>query len=369
MHLEPIELAIVSPELADRVAIPAYDNLTGRERASLADDEPLSFLHAIGMGPDPIPAALAGLARVRSAFDEPRTRAFVYRLQQGASLQTGVVCGIPFDQLDLVKPHESISPRRVEALVEYTEQVGVVSSPVAVAYRHTEAMEALLTSTTASMPSHDFVSQDGLRQTVWEISAEAVAIAGVSVDAVYITDGHHRVASLKSYAERNGVQPALLAVLFAHDDLTVAAFNRILLRVDPAGVQQLLADLEAELTPLERPAPGEVIVLFDHQRWLLRLPPAGSGSVASSLDSARLDEHLIIPLAGSAVPGGNIVAVPGPVVIDADQVAEGNGVAFILADPTIDQMMAVADAAENMPAKSTYFSPKPRSGVFLRYFG
>ncbi len=62
------------------------------------------------------------------------------------------------------------------------------------------------------------------------------------------------------------------------------------------------------------------------------------------------------------------MAVPGPVSIDEEQVVAGGGAAFLLADPTIDQMMAVADAGENMPAKSTYFSPKPRSGVFLRDF-
>lgn len=369
MHLEPINVSLVRPELAERVAIPAYDNMTGRERAELAEQEPLSFLHAIGIGPSPISAALEGLARVRSAFDQPRLRAFVYRLQQGLSLQTGVVCGIPFDQLGLVKPHESTSPARVDALVEYTEQVGVVSSPVAVAYRHTEAMEALLAVTTASIPSHDFLSQDGLRQTVWEITGEAVAIAGVSIDAVYITDGHHRVASLKAYAQRNGTTPALLSVLFAHDDLRVAAFNRILLRVDPSDVRRALDGLGAEPTQIERPAPGETIVLFERERWLVRLPPAALDSPAARLDSARLDEHVIVPLVGSAVPGGNIVAVPGPVSIEEEQVAAGGGAAFLLADPSIDQMMAVADAGENMPAKSTYFSPKPRSGVFLRDFG
>ena len=138
--------------------------------------------------------------------------------------------------------------------------------------------------------------------------------------------------------------------------------------MDASKVRAILRVLGAELTELERPAPGEIIALFEKQRWMVRLPAAGVDSPAARLDSARLDEHVIVPLLGSAVPGGNIVAVPGPVHIDAEQVAESQGVAFVLADPTIDQMMAVADAGENMPAKSTYFSPKPRSGLFLRSF-
>ena len=41
----------------------------------------------------------------------------------------------------------------------------------------------------------------------------------------------------------------------------------------------------------------------------------------------------------------------------------------MLAPPTCAQIMEVADRGEVMEAKSTYFDPKPRSGVFLRFPG
>ena len=34
--------------------------------------------------------------------------------------------------------------------------------------------------------------------------------------------------------------------------------------------------------------------------------------------------------------------------------------------PTFDQFVEVANRHEQMPAKATYFDPKPQSGLFLR---
>jgi uncharacterized protein (DUF1015 family) len=38
---------------------------------------------------------------------------------------------------------------------------------------------------------------------------------------------------------------------------------------------------------------------------------------------------------------------------------------FLLAAPTHDELMDIAERGEVMPPKSTYIEPKPRAGVFL----
>ena len=40
-------------------------------------------------------------------------------------------------------------------------------------------------------------------------------------------------------------------------------------------------------------------------------------------------------------------------------------VAFSMYPTQVDQMMAIADAGEIMPPKSTWFEPKLRSGLFI----
>jgi uncharacterized protein (DUF1015 family) len=44
-------------------------------------------------------------------------------------------------------------------------------------------------------------------------------------------------------------------------------------------------------------------------------------------------------------------------------------VGLVLHPTAIDDLMAVAAAGELMPPKSSYFAPKPRSGVLLRILG
>ena len=44
------------------------------------------------------------------------------------------------------------------------------------------------------------------------------------------------------------------------------------------------------------------------------------------------------------------------------------GVAFSMFPTTVPQLMAIADAGQIMPPKSTWFEPKLRSGLFIHTF-
>ena len=44
-------------------------------------------------------------------------------------------------------------------------------------------------------------------------------------------------------------------------------------------------------------------------------------------------------------------------------------VGFIMHPTSIEELMAVADARQLMPPKSSYVAPKPCAGVFLRILG
>ena len=86
-------------------------------------------------------------------------------------------------------------------------------------------------------------------------------------------------------------------------------------------------------------------------------PPGARGLDVSLLHDCVLDR---LP------PGTGVEPTREPVdalvaACDAD-----GGVLFALAAPTLDTLTAIADAGEVVPAKSTFFSPKPGSGIFLR---
>mgnify|MGYP003312191445 FL=1 len=50
------------------------------------------------------------------------------------------------------------------------------------------------------------------------------------------------------------------------------------------------------------------------------------------------------------------------------RLSEGWQVAFACFPPSMSALMAVADLGRVMPAKSTCFDPKVRSGIFLRFY-
>ena len=63
--------------------------------------------------------------------------------------------------------------------------------------------------------------------------------------------------------------------------------------------------------------------------------------------------------------------VPAPNGIDevVRRCDEDGRIGFVMYATSIEELMAVADANELMPPKSSYVAPKPRSGIFLRVLG
>ena len=104
---------------------------------------------------------------------------------------------------------------------------------------------------------------------------------------------------------------------------------------------------------------------------LNRVPAVGADPVAR-LDVSVLQDRLLAPLLGIDDPrtskrvdfvGG--IRGPGELVKRVD--TEG-GVAFSMFPTTVAQLMAIADAGQIMPPKSTWFEPKLRSGLFTHTF-
>jgi uncharacterized protein (DUF1015 family) len=91
-----------------------------------------------------------------------------------------------------------------------------------------------------------------------------------------------------------------------------------------------------------------------------------------SLDVSILQNHVLAPILGIDDPRTNqrirfVGGIRGLGELEK-MVAEGqSAVAFSLFPTGIDQLMAVADAGKVMPPKSTWFEPKPRSGLAVHF--
>jgi uncharacterized protein (DUF1015 family) len=216
---------------------------------------------------------------------------------------------------------------------------------------------------------------------LWQVRQPGVLQAiseAVSSAPVLIADGHHRFETSVAYRDERrevdgpgGNYDATLAyvVELADEQLTVLPIHRLL-----AGLPDGL-DLPAALSPwfdvfedgagddAGLPArmvdAGALCLVTAEGRWLLRPRPEAM-EAARDLDSSRLD----VALAGLPTHELSYQHGVGNVV---DAVESGQASAGVLLRPaTVDQITAIAHGGERMPPKTTFFHPKPRTGMVFR---
>ena len=150
-------------------------------------------------------------------------------------------------------------------------------------------------------------------------------------------------------------------------------FHRRVVGPLPMSADELLSRLRELVTVEEvsvQPAERGVFGLYVGGRWYRLVPPEREKVAGvESLDVSRPHHLLLEPVFGfgeAGDPGLEFVSDAVPVDELTRRVDDDGGAAFTLMPPTFDQFVEVADRHEQMPAKATYFDPKPQSGLFLR---
>jgi uncharacterized protein (DUF1015 family) len=218
--------------------------------------------------------------------------------------------------------------------------------------------------------------------------AKAFVDAFGQVPVSYVADGHHRTASaVRVGRERREANPAhtgneeynwFLAVLFPASQLQILPYNRAVKDLNGHSKEAFLEAVGRtfKLTPNGSPTPqrpGEVRMYLDKQWYDLAWQPATDADPISQLDVTGLQDRLLAPLLGIDDPRtskridfiGGIRGTDELVkLVDSGKAA----VAFSMYPTTVEQLMAIADANQIMPPKSTWFEPKLRSGLFIHTF-
>lgn len=384
------------PEAAAAVVSPAYDALSSAQRKRFRDDHPDSYLHVTRSAEDEPDADTVDnttlVARGRAALESLVAKElfvshgapafYVYRLVEGAHAQCGLVCEIPSDHLDRVaRPHEATRPDRTALLAEHFRVVRAASSPVACAVRDDGGLERELDSATTAEPILDIAGDDGLQQTVWRIDdpeATERLISRLDEEQLFIIDGHHRSAAVQQI-RREGVTLPVLTAIFPEQSLRLVGFHRLLRLAESMTPEQLLDRIRRRFRlestpPLTTVAPGTIAIVVGDRWYLVHFderPVAGDAVVRlGSLDPVVLDREILRSIVARDAGEVDITYTPDiepfPVIVEA---AHARGRLPIFVPPvSIEDMMAVAEGGVIMPAKSTYFTPKVRSGVFLRRF-
>lgn len=408
--VKPFAALRPTKEYAEGCAALPYDVMSSDEARKEVEGKPYSFLHidkaeidldrSVGLYDDRVyEKAAENLARfeAQGVYAQDTDRKFYfYRLVMNGRAQTGIVgCASIDDYLEnRIKKHELTRADKELDRIRHVDTCAAQTGPIFLAYKESEALDALIEAETQGEPLYDFVSDDGVRHTVWKSSSaatdEAIEAAFAAIDGLYIADGHHRAASaVKAGLKRRGQNAAytgdeefnfFLSVIFPAKQLCILDYNRLLADLGGRTVDGFLRAVEESLGAVSlydggcpyRPESAHAAGLFVGGKWYRvkfhdRLLHAEKPS--ERLDCAILQKHFLAPVLGIDDPRTSkridfVGGIRGLAYLEK-RCGEDMAAAIVMYPTSMDELTAVADAGEIMPPKSTWFEPKLRSGIFI----
>lgn len=394
-----------APDRASEVACVPYDVVDRDEAAELARGNPHSLLHVdraeIDLPPETDPHSAAVYEKARQSFvalqrdgtliRESEPCIYLYQQRMGAHVQTGVaaVCHIEDYENNIIKKHEKTRRDKED---DRTRLIGALSAdtgPVFLTYRDDAAIDKHVALAQREAPLYDFRAPDGIQHTVWRVAGGNEFVRAFrEIPTAYVADGHHRTASAARVGrERRETNPRhmgteeynwFLAVLFPATQLQILAYNRAVKDLNGRSKEEFLREVRRAfaLRGSTSPEPrrhGEIGMYLDGTWSTLEWAPKKDADAIGQLDVTALQEQLLAPVLGIDDPrtSKRIEFVGGirgtnelERLVDSGRAA----VAFSLYPTTVQQLMAIADANQIMPPKSTWFEPKLRSGLFIHTF-
>jgi uncharacterized protein (DUF1015 family) len=329
---------------------------------------------------------------------------YAYEMRDGESVTRGLIGALALVDPDagIVLPHENTMAGTVGDRVSLTAATECNTEPIYLVYDGGGAASALVSDVGSWPPLAETRTEDGLVHRLWTITDPAV-LAAVAADLrdrrAVIADGHHRYANYLRYqadrhAAGDGDGPWDHGLVFLVDATAfgpqVHAIHRVVPGLRAADAARLaeaaftvrrLDDTPDPADALDALASagkgGAAFVLAGPDgRWLLTDPdqavlarhlPADSSDAWRALD-VTVAHHVLIRALWGLADNEDVVWFRHDAPAAEAAAAEHDGVALLLNPTPVEAVIAVAAAGERMPRKSTYFTPKPRTGLLLRAF-
>lgn len=394
-----------APGRADEVVAPPYDVLNTEEARVRAEGRPWSFLHIskpeidLPEGTDPYADAVyaKGRENFRKMMEAGVLRQdetpcyYLYRLVMGDHVQTGLVAAALVADYDAgrIRKHEFTRPDKEDDRVRQIDTLGAQTGPVFLTYRHHNTIDALVERLTQGEPDADVTADDDVRHTLWVVddpeAIETISRTFDGMERLYVADGHHRSAAASRVAARRreaNPNPTgeeaynfFLSVLFPDNQMQILDYNRVVTDLRGLSVDRFLAevgsafDLEVSQEAVRPVKSGEFGMYLDGYWYRLTIRPERiPADPVGRLDVSLLQNNLIEPLLGISDPRRDkridfVGGIRGLGELERRVNSGEMTVAFSLHPTTLEQLMAVADANEVMPPKSTWFEPKLADGL------
>jgi len=389
---------------ANDVVAPPYDVLSTEEARERASGRPWSFLHIskpeidlpAGTNPYAPEVYAKGAENLQAMIQagvlarDPAPCYYAYRIVMGSHSQTGIVAAASVADYDTnrIRKHEFTRPDKEDDRVRQIDALDAQTGPVLLAYPAAPEVDAILAEASAGTPDSD-AELDGVRHTLWVIRDPAiqarVTAAFNAMPALYIADGHHRSASASRIAAaRRAANPGhtgsepfnfFLSVVFPAHQMRILDYNRVIADLNGLSAQAFLErvglafGVEPAASAVKPERPGVFGMYLDGKWYRLSIrPELIPADPVGRLDVSLLQNNLIAPILGITDPRRDkridfVGGIRGLPELEKRVNSGEMALAFALHPTRMEDLMAVADANEVMPPKSTWFEPKLADGL------
>lgn len=366
------------------VVCPPYDVITEEQRQALLERSPYNTVRVELPNGDYQQAAttLAKWRQDRAFAVETEPAIYGYRMSydapNGERRHTlGVLGALTLEPPgNGILPHEQTTPKAKSDRLELIRATKANTSPIWCLCTKAGLIAALGPLPTSSTTLSSARDDDGTVHEIWPITdptvqTEVAKLLGAA--PVLVADGHHRYETALTYQAEQGPGTGADAVLaliveLSEEHLAVMAIHRSVSGLPPGfDLAETLAehfvmsptelsgrDLLDEMVTM-----GGLAVLTAAGTWFAAPRPGGLAST-QALDSSRIDTVL------ATLPPHDLSYEHDTAQAESD-VRAGRVDAVIFCRPaTVAQIAGTAAGGERMPPKTTFFWPKPRTGLVFR---
>lgn len=361
-----------------KVTSPPYDVISAQEHKQLLTRDPFNFVRLIlpEDGPEKYSNAAAVLRTwlaEKVLVSEPEEAFYVYRmdyLHRGAETSTAGLIGAlrlhSFDEGGLVLPHEKTMPGPKQDRLDLMRHTHANLEPLwFVASSGVPEMTPLVESLQADEPYADMADVHGVRHRCWKVGASRGEAAAREFQErqLVVADGHHRYETAITYRDemraKAGAGAWDFTLAFVGEPLayppTLLPIHRVATGVslpdleERARIESFQGGFEELATKIDSTGPGTIGIAARQGLWTL--------VAADPLDTAYL-QTLLAELGAQVSFEHDLQQVKGLV--------QRGSIAFLVAQVAPSTVIEYALRRMRMPPKTTFFWPKPLSGIVLR---
>ena len=402
-------------DLQHKIVSPPYNFLTPQEASTLAEKNPLSFLHVSSPEVDLPPTtrttpSVAGELG-HNALQEYIAQGFLvqdqspsfylYRQKKVGLCSLGIIglISVKHYEDNMIKRHENTIPEKEGDLTTFINAQEAETDPVVLTYRSKKKISEILHLYSQQVPDQSIALDDGSSHEIWVInSAEDIQIITnifANLKSVYIADGHHRSAAANNlYKKYQALFPTredrphnyYLAALFPDKQIALGGYNRIIRTLNGLSEKKFLSLLrsyfslrEVESHKKATPKDHRSFGMYLRGKWYILRVKRISAKLPqkrfplNQLDSTILNETIIKPILGieSLNDVKNIQCIGGSLGLKAleDKCIKMKwDIAFAVFPVTTQTFIDIVDQGFLMPAKTTWFEPKIWQGLIVRTF-